>query len=333
MNASLPTAAAQHSKAQHEVTGPADHGQWQAELSLRFEQNARGTRLAHSHHKGPLYIQKPFYPEGDSLAHVYLLHPPGGIVSGDVLTINLDVGENAGLLCTTPGAARFYGARQELLHKGSDKALSALQTQNQRFSVAEGASLEWLPMETIIYNLAQAQILTEINLAANSSYIGWEFSCLGLLGRGQAFTQGSFSQRTRVFREAKPVLVDRLAMQDGNLDLLKSPAGLSSQRVMGTFFAVPSLQQLHSKTFSLDTLVEQCREVLERMAESSVDGPDSAYQNSADKVALTALPEYITARYLGDSANEGRALFTALWQVLRPALIERQSCSPRIWAT
>ena len=45
------------------------------------------TRLGKTSHFGPLRVQRAFYPEGNICAHLYLLHPPGGLVAGDYLTI------------------------------------------------------------------------------------------------------------------------------------------------------------------------------------------------------------------------------------------------------
>lgn len=54
---------------------------WNAELALGLTLTQLGTVLKSCRHQGPLYVQKPFYPEGRELAHLYLLHPPGGMVS------------------------------------------------------------------------------------------------------------------------------------------------------------------------------------------------------------------------------------------------------------
>ena len=57
---------------------------WKAKLELGFKGREDKTYVSHRKHLGPLVIQKPFYPEGE-VCHVYLIHPPGGIVGGDEL--------------------------------------------------------------------------------------------------------------------------------------------------------------------------------------------------------------------------------------------------------
>ncbi len=70
------------------------HGRWEAELCLGFAAGAGKTVLKHRSHKGPLSVQRALYPEG-AICHSYLLHPPGGVVGGDSLTVN--AGTEAGL--------------------------------------------------------------------------------------------------------------------------------------------------------------------------------------------------------------------------------------------
>jgi len=85
-----------------------DDGSWRAWLDLTFEQGQEKTVLRRRHF-GPLVIQRPFYPEGRT-CHAYLLHPPGGVVGGDRLSVKVDCSNNASGLITTPGANRFYGS-------------------------------------------------------------------------------------------------------------------------------------------------------------------------------------------------------------------------------
>ncbi|WP_157114454.1 hypothetical protein [Halioglobus japonicus] len=61
-----------------------DESAWHASLELSLAQREAQTRLYRCRHKGPLYVQKAFYPEGDSLAHLYLLHPPGALFQATI---------------------------------------------------------------------------------------------------------------------------------------------------------------------------------------------------------------------------------------------------------
>ncbi len=109
---------------------------WQAELHLGFSRKADKTLLSSRKHRGPLTVQRPFYPEG-GLCHVYILHPPGGIVAGDKLLIDIAAGQDSQALVTTPAAGKFYRSEGKLAR------------QNVVLKVADQAVLEWLPQETI----------------------------------------------------------------------------------------------------------------------------------------------------------------------------------------
>ena len=84
---------------------------WHARLSLDYQRQGERTVLQHSH-DGPLRIFKSLYPEGDAVCHNVIVHPPGGLVGGDVLDIGVQVGAGAHALISTPGATRFYRQRR-----------------------------------------------------------------------------------------------------------------------------------------------------------------------------------------------------------------------------
>src|SRR5688572_5186707 len=89
------------------ATSHADVG-WHAALELGFDVERGATRLGRRAHRGPLVVQRPFFPEGDGVCHVYVLHPPGGLVGGDELALDLDVDAGAHALVTTPAATKIY---------------------------------------------------------------------------------------------------------------------------------------------------------------------------------------------------------------------------------
>ena len=116
---------------------PAKPG-WRADLRLGYVKQQQRTVLKHRQQLGPLTVQRPFYPEGET-CHTYLLHPPGGVVGGDELQLQVTCHEQAHALLTTPGAAKFY------------RSAGATAQVSQHFTVAADGLLEWLPQENIYF--------------------------------------------------------------------------------------------------------------------------------------------------------------------------------------
>ena len=80
---------------------------WEAFLQLELRTGQDKTHLVPIKRYGPLSVQRPFYPEAEC-CHVYLLHPPGGVVGGDKLEVQLELKPEAKALFTTAGAGKFY---------------------------------------------------------------------------------------------------------------------------------------------------------------------------------------------------------------------------------
>ena len=111
---------------------------WHAELELGYGRDGETTRPTLRRHQGPLRVQKHLYGEGPEVCQHIIVHPPGGIAGGDRLHINASLGANAWAQLTSPGAAKWYRAAGPAY-------------QQLELKVGAGATLEWLPQETIVY--------------------------------------------------------------------------------------------------------------------------------------------------------------------------------------
>jgi urease accessory protein len=192
---------------------------WHGHLHLHYS-IAEGRTIALDRHTGPLRVLQRLYPEGPSVCHHVLVHPPGGIVGGDVLEIDaaLDGGTHA--LITTPGANRFYRSAGPLARQ----AVSA--------RVADGARLEWLPLETIAYCGCQVENRLRFELDAGAEMIGWDLLALGLPAAGEAFDHGRFLQHL----EIPGCWLERGEVRGEDALLLDSPLGWAGQRALGTLW-------------------------------------------------------------------------------------------------
>ncbi|HVF62574.1 MAG TPA: urease accessory protein UreD [Casimicrobiaceae bacterium] len=241
-------------------------------------------------------IQKPLFPEGPHLAHAIVVHPPSGIAGGDALTIDFTLHEGARALITTPGATRWYRTR------------GAMASQNVHLHAGAKAVLEWLPMESIVYDGARASMSVDVRLEADATFIGMETLCLGRTASAESFRTGECSLATHIVRDGAPLWIERGSIV-GNDRLLSSPIGLAGHPVVGTLLAA-------SARVDAD-LLTACRH------ESPVVGEG----------AITSVPGLLIARYLGPGCEPAREWLARVWSRLRPALTGCEPMMPRIWST
>lgn len=275
---------------------------WQASLSLRLRKKQHKTIIDHARHYGPLRIQRAFYPEANGTCHVYLLHPPGGIVGGDVLHIKINVDHDANCLVTTPAANKFYRSNHVTAQ------------QIQTMTVANDACLEWLPQETIVYQSAYVNARTRIDLSDNSRFIGWDIVCLGRPASDEGFLHGQFKQHIELWRNDEPLFIDRCNYQ-GNAPVLQTKWGMDNYPVTGTLFCTTA----SSNNTHNNELVNRIRE--------------SIQADSNCLFSVTSINGIIVCRYLGEQTDQAKSVFVKAWKILRPAILNKQAIIPRIWNT
>lgn len=198
---------------------PPSLGHWRGHLALHYTREGDRT-TALDRHEGPLRVLQRLYPEGPSICHHVLVHPPGGIVGGDQLDIEATLAEGTHALITTPGATRFYRSR------------AAPAAQRAVLRVAAGARLEWLPLETIAYSGCLAENALRLELAEGAESIGCDVVALGLPAAQEAFDAGHFTQHLEI--PGRWLERGRIAASDTRL--LESPLGLAGHKVMATLW-------------------------------------------------------------------------------------------------
>jgi urease accessory protein len=273
---------------------------WLGRLSLELAKTEHGTQLSRSVHEGPLRIQRVLKPEGPECPHIYLLHPPGGVVGGDRLETQVDLGPLAQVLLTTPAAQKLYrsqGARAEI---------------SNRLRLGRGARLEWLPSETLAFSAAQALVTTRVELAPEAAFIGWDIACYGMPARGETFAAGRVLARFELFRDDTPLSLESFDLGQAP-ELLDGAFALRGQPVIANLYAVPGRGPIEAE------LVERVREAIGDPAQGLC--------------SVTSLQDLLVVRALGPNVEGIRTSLIRAWQILRPVIVGRDAVPPRIWAT
>lgn len=192
---------------------------WHARLELDYRLEAQRCVARYSH-SGPLRILQNLYPEGDGICHNVLVHPPGGLVGGDTLSLAITAGPGAHGLITTPGATRFY------------RSDGPVATQDTSLRLEEGARLEWLPLEAICYDACHAVNRLRLELAPGAQCLGWDVTALGLPHAQLPFVHGSLEQHL----EIPGIWLERGTLRADDQRLMNGPTGLAGHRCLATLF-------------------------------------------------------------------------------------------------
>jgi len=273
---------------------------WRGSLAIDYRLRD-GRTIAHDRHDGPLRVLRTLHPEG-GVCHSVLVHPPGGVVGGDELAIELTLGEGAHALVTTPGATRFYR--------------SAEATATQTLHVVAGAAsrLEWLPLETIAYSGCLATNALRFELAQGAEMIGWDVTALGLPESERPFDAGRFTQSI----ELPGRWLERGSIAAGDDRLLDSPLGWAGRRVLATMWFA-----------SGDSLDPARSEALLDAARSAA----ATHPLAATAGATSPQRGVIVVRALAERVEPAMELLQRIWRAWRPLAWGLAATAPRVWST
>ena len=276
---------------------------WHGRLCIHYR-NVDGSRtVAHDTHHGPLRVLQALYPEGPRICHHVLVHPPGGVVGGDVLDIDLHLQVGTHALITTAGATRFY------------RSAGALASQHAVARIAEGARLEWLPLETIAYSGCIAENRLTLQPAPGAEAMGWELLALGLPAAGAPFSAGRFLQQL----ELPGRWLERGLLRADDTLLRDSPLGLDGAQVLATLWFVAGTPLAAARQ---ERLIDAARAAIDAAAA----GPIAA------RAGVTSpQPGVLLLRALALSVEPAMALLQAVRGAWRNEAWALQPNPPRVW--
>jgi len=279
---------------------------WHGALELRYLVDRSGGSprcIVRDRHDGPLRVLAALHREGPAVCHSVIVHPPGGIVGGDTLALDIAVGDGAHALVTTPGATRFYRSAGEPA------------TQSVAAAVADGGRHEWLPLETLVYSAALAESRSTFHLAPGAEMIGREVVALGLPTADLPFVQGHFTQHL----ELPGVWLERGRLDARDTALLDSPMGLAGRRVLAT------------QWFAAGRPIEPARR------EALLEAARAADPGAGDAVVIHGCTSphdrLVVLRALAHRVEPALELLNRVWAAWRRAAWDMAAPPPRIWRT
>jgi urease accessory protein len=272
---------------------------WLARLDLDYTLEAERS-VARYLHSGPLRILQSLYPEGDAVCHNVLVHPPSGLVGGDMLDMRVTVGSGAHGLVTTPGATRFY------------RSEAGLATQQVHARIESGARLEWLPLEAIAYNQCDALNSAVFELAPGAEMMAWDITAFGLPAADLPFAQGTFRQHL----EIPGIWLERGTLNAEDTRLMNSPLGLAGQRCMATLVLASGSAMADER---IERALGSARELLEASELRLRAGATSPHK------------QVIVLRVLSPVTEPAMQLLRQVWAAWRQEMWGLQGTYPRLW--
>jgi len=266
---------------------------------IGFGQQDGVTRLTHLYQRDPLRVLFPTPAVGDPPLAV-LLTTSGGLVGGDRLDIDIRLAEDATAHVTASAAEKVY------------RSIGPTTTIRQSLSVASGATLEFLPLETILFEGARLWRRTTVELGRDAGFLGGDILVFGRRARGERFTKGFLREVWQVRREGNLVWGDAVHLEDDIAQIIDHPACFDGAAAFATLILAP---------FGRDPrgFLGRAREI------------QAATMAGGVRAGVTAIAGLVVARWLASEAAPLRRAYADLACCLRCEAMGLPPRLPRLW--
>ncbi len=208
-----------------EVAVSSDAGMQRARGAARVALS--GARIADLYQKSPCKVLMPRV-DGRDRAEIVFINSSGGIAGGDELDYAVRVAGPAVTTVTTQASEKVYGA----IDRDARLRMS--------IAVDDGATLEWLPQQTIAFDGARLRRRTDIDVEGSGRVLALDWLVMGRQARGETMTRGALRDDWRVRRDGRLVWADALRLTGDLGALAGRRASLGGNRAFATMvYAAP----------------------------------------------------------------------------------------------
>jgi urease accessory protein len=194
-------------------------------VAFSVKQVAGKTRRAEIREAGSLRVRCPGAPAAELEA--VIINTAGGVAGGDRFDLDIAAGEGTRLVVTTAAAEKVY------------RTLGPDSTIGVKLEVAAGATLAWLPQETILFDRAKLSRTIDVSLAPDARLFLAEAIVFGRSGMGEAVEEGALFDRWRVRRGGKLVYAESVRLDGAIAARLAKPAVAKGGIAVATVLIVP----------------------------------------------------------------------------------------------
>jgi urease accessory protein len=156
-----------------------------------------------------------------------ILNTAGGVAGGDTFGLDVAVGEGARLVVTTAAAEKVY------------RTLGPEATIDVKLSVEAGASLAWLPQETILFDRARLTRSIEADVAPGARLMLAEGIVFGRSGMGETVEEGALTDRWRIRLAGKLVYAETVRLDGAIAQKLTQAAVARGGIAVATLLIAP----------------------------------------------------------------------------------------------
>jgi urease accessory protein len=197
-------------------------------VALAVAADAGVTRRSRVAEQGSLRVRFPG-PVGPELEAV-LVNTAGGMAGGDRFAIDVAAGAGARLVVGTAAAEKVYRSNAA----ATDVAV--------KLDVAAGATLRWLPQETIMFDRARLDRRIDVDLAEGASLLLAEAVVFGRSAMGESVEQGELIDRWRVRVGGRLAFAESVRLTGAIAKKLAEPAVAAAGCAIATVLIVPGTE-------------------------------------------------------------------------------------------